>query len=65
MLDAEARNDQSGFVCGDNGEASALHCSRFRPLARIDNHWHLANHELGQLIAACTLKHPSLTRARR
>jgi hypothetical protein len=33
-------------------------CTRFRPLARIDNRWHLANQELGQLIAACTLKHP-------
>ena len=28
------------------------------PLARIDNRWHLDNEERGQLIAACTLKHP-------
>jgi hypothetical protein len=38
-------------------ELSAM-CTSFRPLARIDNRWHLGNEERGRLIAACTLKHP-------
>lgn len=31
-------------------------CSRWQPLARIDNRWHLDNQERGQLIAACQLR---------
>jgi hypothetical protein len=38
-------------------EVSAM-CTSFRPLARIENRWHLGNQERGQLIAACTLKRP-------
>ena len=33
-------------------------CSNWRPLARIDNRWHLGNEERGQPIASCTLKQP-------
>ena len=33
-------------------------CSSWKPLARIDNRWHLNNQERGQLIASCTLEHP-------
>jgi hypothetical protein len=33
-------------------------CSAWRPLAHIDNRWHLNNQERGELIAACTLRHP-------
>jgi hypothetical protein len=39
---------------------SGLHvlCSSWRPLAHIDNRWHLDNEERGRLIAACTFKQP-------
>jgi Dolichyl-phosphate-mannose-protein mannosyltransferase len=33
-------------------------CRSWRPLAHIDNRWHLHNEEHGQLIAACQLKQP-------
>jgi hypothetical protein len=35
-----------------------LICGSWKPLARIDNRWHLGNEERGQLIASCTLKRP-------
>ena len=33
-------------------------CAAWRPLARIENRWRLANEERGRLIAACTLRQP-------
>ena len=33
-------------------------CRSWRPLAHIENRWHLGNEERGRLIAACTLKQP-------
>ena len=33
-------------------------CTSTRPLARIDNRWHLANEEHGRLIASCNLRQP-------
>jgi hypothetical protein len=33
-------------------------CAAWRPLARIENRWHLGNEERGRLIAACRLRQP-------
>ncbi len=33
-------------------------CRSWRPLARIENRWHLENEERGRLIAACSLRRP-------
>jgi 4-amino-4-deoxy-L-arabinose transferase-like glycosyltransferase len=46
------------LTVGYRAQALELLCSSWRPLARIDNRWHLNNEERGQLIAACTLKQP-------
>jgi 4-amino-4-deoxy-L-arabinose transferase-like glycosyltransferase len=45
------------FVGYDGSALTAL-CDRWRPLARIDNRWHLDNEERGRLIAACNLRRP-------
>jgi hypothetical protein len=33
-------------------------CAAWRPLAHIENRWHLANEERGRLISACSLRRP-------
>ena len=46
------------LTVGYQAQGLALLCSSWRPIARIENRWHLTNEERGQRIAACTLKHP-------
>ena len=46
------------LTVGYQAQRLALLCSAWRPIAHIDNRWHLNNEERGQLIATCTLKHP-------
>jgi hypothetical protein len=45
------------FVGYDPSNLARL-CTSWRPLATIDNRFHLDNEERGRIIAACTLKHP-------
>ena len=48
------------FVLTVGYPSSGLHllCSNWRPIARLENRWHLDNEERGRLIATCTLKQP-------
>ena len=43
-----------GYDSGFLGEV----CRSWRPLAYIDNRWHIANEERGRLIAGCSLRRP-------
>jgi hypothetical protein len=45
------------FVGYDTSNLARL-CTSWRPLATIDNRFHLDNEERGRIIAACTLKRP-------
>ncbi len=46
------------LTVGYQAQDLPLLCSSWRPITHLENRWHLNNEERGQLIAACTLKHP-------
>jgi len=46
------------LTVGYDPDGLARLCRSWRSLARIDNRWHLANEEQGQLVAACALRQP-------
>ena len=46
------------LTVGYRPQSLDLLCSSWRPLAHIENRWHLDNEERGKPITACALKHP-------
>ena len=46
------------LTVGYSQDALGQICRSWRPVARIDNRWHLGNEERGKLIGACSLKQP-------
>jgi 4-amino-4-deoxy-L-arabinose transferase-like glycosyltransferase len=46
------------LTVGYQPQALAVLCTSWKPIARVENRWHLNNDERGRLIAACTLKRP-------